>query len=90
MDTTNIDPIFNGHILPQEEWQARIETLPAQEALHLQERCERLAIECAMLSKYIGHRRHPEGDHGHRRTTREADEVRRAVKRALKYYFERM
>lgn len=90
MDTTSIDLIFKGEILPQAEWQARVEALPTDEARHLRERCERFAVECAMLSKYIGHRRHPEGDHGHSWATREMNEVRKAVKRALKYYFERM
>jgi hypothetical protein len=89
MDTSNIDTIFQGQILPQAEWQARVEGLSSMEARHLRERCERFAIECAMLSKYIGHRRFPSGDQGHNTATREMEEARKAVKRALRYDFPR-
>jgi hypothetical protein len=89
MDSANIDPIFTGNILPQAEWQARVESLSGLEARQLRERCERFAIECAMLAKYIGHRRFPTGDQGHNTATREMEETRRAVKRALRYDFPR-
>lgn len=83
MDTANIDAFFDAHILPQAEWQARVEELSPLEARHLRERCERYAVECAMLAQYLAYRRHPEGDRGHGGASRRMEEARKAVKRAL-------
>lgn len=90
MDRAKIDRLCSRET-PPAEWQELVESLTGEEAREVEDRMNAEAQRCAQLATYVMYRKTTGcGDQGHRTATREMENVRAGVRKALGYSYPRM